>query len=126
MHHLDVCKDVCDSFGVDVTLVPYTESNMGRNVITGFTVKSYRNPTKIGTLPQDGNYNFAPDPFWDDDEDWSFIQQSVIDAEEKDDIDDDGDSSSSWSDLPDFIEPIVPERDDVIVDITKKWVCILL
>lgn len=127
MHHLDVCKDVCDSFGVDVTLLPYTESNMGRSTITGFTVKSYRNPSKIGTLPQDGDYKFSPDPFWDDDEDWSALQQSLVEAEEMDDlgVEDNMSSSSNWSDLPDLVGPVVPEEDDTIFDVTKKWVWLL-
>jgi len=128
MHHMDVCKDVCDSFGVDVTLLPYTESTMGRSIITGFTVKSYRNANKIGTLPDDGDYRFAPDPFWDDnDDDWTAMNQSLMDAQEMDVLDreigDNHDGSiSQRSDLPTIVEPIVPEQDDTIVDVTKKWV----
>jgi len=122
MHHLDVCKDVCDSFGADVTLLPYTETNKGRSSIAGFTVKSYRNPNKMGTLPQDGDYKFAPDPYWDENEDWTVMQQSLIEAEDMDDLGGDDGSSSKLSDLPDFVDPVVPEQDDAILDVTKAWV----
>jgi hypothetical protein len=95
---------------------------MGRSSVAGFTVKSYRNPSKVGTLPEDGNYKFAPDPLWDDDEEWSMIQESAREAEKLDDMGGEDESITSWSDLPDVMEPVVPEQDDAILDITKKWV----
>ena len=55
---------------------------------------------------------FAPDPFWDDDEEWDF---SGIDEEE------DGTSNNKAGDLPQ-IETLVPQDDDTIIDLSKKWV----
>ncbi|KAL7531786.1 hypothetical protein ACHAWF_003906 [Thalassiosira exigua] len=105
--HLDACKDVCDSFGVNTVLVPIVEPKT--RAVKGFAVKSYRNPHNVfGTFAGDArNMRFAPDPFWDDDEEWDF-------GDPDDDAnDDDG--------LPE-IEDAIPAEDDVIVDLTKKWV----
>ena len=124
MAHLDACKDVCDNFGVNTILVPLWgpgDPSVGQNnkIVNGFEVKSYRNPNNLsgfGTFSQgvqDGSdMKFAPDPFWDDDEEWDF---SGIDEEE------DGTSNSKAGDLPQ-IETLVPQDDDTIIDLSKKWV----
>ena len=124
MAHLDACKDVCDNFGVNTILVPLWgpgDPSVGKNnkIVNGFEVKSYRNPNNLsgfGTFSQgvqDGSdMKFAPDPFWDDDEEWDF---SGIDEEE------DGTSNNKQADLPQ-IETLVPQDDDTIIDLSKKWV----
>mmetsp|Transcript_11287 Transcript_11287/g.15632 ORF Transcript_11287/g.15632 Transcript_11287/m.15632 type:complete len:603 (-) Transcript_11287:299-2107(-) len=105
MGHLDTCKDVCDDFGVNTILIPFKE----RRQITGFTVKSYRNPNRLN---QDGEYQFDPDPFWDDDEEWDF---SGLDDDDGEDV------KTELSDLPDIEDPI-PQDDEKITDITRNWV----
>lgn len=121
--HLDVCKDVCDDFGVNTILSPYTEEIMGRRIITGFTVKSYIDKNKVGTLVSDGNFRFAPDPMWDDGS-WDTledqIRQAAIEEEEMYD-NDEGLEDDNLSDLPE-IENKVPGSDDTLIEITKKWV----
>jgi len=117
MAHLDACKDVCDNFGVDTLLIPeFGVDPTGKNnkIVNGFTVKSYRNPYTVGgTFSQDGsNMKFAPDPFWDDDEEWDF---SGIDQEE------DGLSGNKDNDLPQ-IETLVPADDETIIDLSRTWV----
>jgi hypothetical protein len=99
--HLDACKDVCDNFGIDTILLPYISSSSssdesdgnvdGRSY--GFTVKSYRNSLSggAGTMSQDihllgGTMKFAPDPFWDDDEEWDF--GNIDDDNDNDDAND--------------------------------------
>lgn len=127
MAHLDACKDVCDNFGVNTVLVPVWGNDPTRTnnkIVHGFTVKSYRNPDAgefmgFGTFSQDGSdMKFAPDPFWDDDEEWDF---SGIDEEE------DGSGTSSASskggdDVMPQIETLVPTDDTTIIDLTQKWV----
>ena len=83
INHFDVCKDVCDDFGVNTVLIPYAEGGK----VVGFTAKSYRNLDKI---TEDGDYIFEDDPFWDDDEDWDSLDAEIaaIAAAE-----DDGDQS---------------------------------
>ena len=71
VNHLDVCKDVCDEFGVNTVLVPYADQD-GR--VLGFTAKSYRNLEKI---TEDGDYIFEDDPFWDDSEDWDSLDAEI-------------------------------------------------
>uniref|UniRef100_A0A6S8Z4E4 Uncharacterized protein n=2 Tax=Ditylum brightwellii TaxID=49249 RepID=A0A6S8Z4E4_9STRA len=102
--HLDTCKDVCDHFGINTVLVPYYEGKQ----ITGFTAKSYRNPDKVN---EDGEYQFDPDPFWDDDEEWDF---SGVD-------DDDDEKIDEMADLPEIVDPI-PQDDEEITQITRNWV----
>lgn len=103
--HLDACKDVCDSFGVNTVLAP---CGPNANSIQGFTVKSYRNPeTMAGTFSGDASQmKFAPDPFWDDDEEWDFSG-----------LDDDVGKDT----LPQ-IENEIPGDDGVIIDLSRKWV----
>mmetsp|Transcript_7833 Transcript_7833/g.19415 ORF Transcript_7833/g.19415 Transcript_7833/m.19415 type:complete len:662 (-) Transcript_7833:205-2190(-) len=108
MAHLDACKDVCDNFGVNTVLVPCVEPTSNR--VQGFTVKSYRNPyNTAGTYSGDASQmRFAPDPFWDDEEEWDF-------GGEDDDVDEQEDG------LPQIVNA-VPQEDDVVVDLSKKWV----
>ena len=81
VNHLDICKDVCDEFGVNTVLVPYADEG-GR--VLGFTAKSYRNLEKI---TEDGDYIFEDDPYWDDSEDWDSLDAEIaalVEAEEDD------------------------------------------
>jgi len=116
MGHLDMCKDVCDDFGVNTVLSPYVVKHMGRSKVKGFTVKSYRSENSIGTLPSDGQYEFAYDPLWDDDDSWSNVEESIkgqVDDEEE--MEGDGED-----DLPEV--DALPDDDEEIIDITKNWV----
>ena len=114
MGHLDVCKDVCDDFGVNTILTPIQE----KNKVTGFTVKSYKDPNKIGTFANDGNFEFAPDPYFDND-DWDLLDDKIraTAKEEAEEDDDDLDLES----LPE-IENKIPDDDEILLDVTKKWV----
>lgn len=126
MGHLDDCKDVCDDFGVNTVLTPYTETIMGRITVTGFTVKSFKDRNKVGTLVSDGNFQFAPDPMWDNDDEWDLLEKDIAEmASEDGDYDSsnvvkDGDELDNTS-LPEIVNKI-PDDNDVIIDITKKWV----
>jgi len=118
MGHFDVCKDVCDDFGVNVLLTPYfVEEEMGgRNKkVTGFTVKSYRNPESSDD--DDDNDELSDDSDWDDGDDWGNIDD-IIAAKlaEYGDLD-----SSENDDLPE-IKNRIPDDDEVIIEKTKKWV----
>lgn len=101
--HLDCCKDVCDHFGINTIVVPYVQ----KGTVTGFTVKSYRNPEKDMT---DGDYKFDYDPFWDDGDDWSH-----------EGIDEEQDGQTHQRSYPDIVNKI-PDDDDAIIDTTKVWV----
>ena len=111
--HLDACKDVCDNFGVNTVISPYMQAGTTSKV-TGFTVKSYRNPNMAGTFNDDASsMKFAPDPFWDEDEVWDFSEvdsDEVLTEEEK-----------KLKSLPE-IQDKIPSDDGVVVDISKKWV----
>jgi len=108
MGHLDACKDVCDSFGVNTVLMPCVDPSNNK-VIQGFTVKSYRNANNVaGTYSSDASeMKFAPDPLWDDDEEWDF---SGIDEDE------DGTASAE------MIQTAAPKEDSVVIDLSKNWV----
>ena len=112
--HLDVCKDVCDDFGVSVLLLPFESDGS----IKGFTVKSFRQPGKQGTLASDGNFNFAPDPFWDNDEDWDAIASQI---EEEAKLYDEDEGDDDIENFPEIVNKI-PDDDDEIIEISKKWV----
>lgn len=103
MGHLDSCKDVCDNFGINTIIVPYTV--MGR--VAGFTVKSFRNPEKDG---ENLDFQFEYDPFWDDGDDWSH-----------EGVDDEVEDTSTQSKYPEIVNKI-PDDDDKIIDTTKIWV----
>lgn len=101
--HLDSCKDVCDSFGTKTVLVPYKDK-LGK--ITGFTVKSYRNPD------EKEEEEFPYDPFWDDGDDWNY---EGIDEEVE------GKPYSEAAAYPEIVNK-VPDDDEEIIRITKVWV----
>jgi hypothetical protein len=144
--HLDACKDVCDSFGIDTVLVPYAGAGGGGGGggggDRGFTVRSYRNPAgSAGTYQQGGGgdgeesgddgteMKFAPDPFWDDDEVWDFGG-----ADDDDDEDDDGGgraaregaagspnaAAAAATTTPPHL--VLPEDDADVSSITGSWV----
>ena len=129
MAHFDACKDVCDNFGVNTVLVPYVaDSNNNNMVLRGFTIKSYRNPHgTAGTFMQGGEDGsdmvFAPDPFWDDDEEWDF---SGMDDDDNDDGDQDGNnviaSNRGKQMEAEASMPLIPQDDDVIIQLSKQWV----
>lgn len=100
LSHLDVCKDVCDHFGQTTAIVPYVKDNK----ISGMTIKSFRNPNA-----KENEFEFDYDPMWDDGTDFEALYAG---------IDDD--------DLPEDpypqIENKIPDDDEEIIDITKKWV----
>ena len=130
--HLDACKDVCDNFGIDTILLPHSssEGDGDGNASFGFTVKSYRNLSSggAGTMSQDlllggGNMKFAPDPFWDDDEEWDF---GNID----DDDDDAAEAAAATSSTTRLSSTtittpphlLLPNTDEQIISITERWV----
>lgn len=131
MGHLDVCKDVCDDFGVNTVLSPLQERKGGKNVVVGFVVKSYRDPNKVGTFASvgaeggSGELQFAPDPYFDD-EDWDILEDQIRAAaredEELDEEEGEQGNESDWGDLPQVVEDRIPQDNDVIVDVSKKWV----
>ena len=100
MGHLDSCKDVCDFFGTKTVLVPYAPEGK----ITGFTVKSYRDPSK------DENEEFDYDPFWDDGTEWDY-----------EGIDEEIDGKDTTNQYPEIVNRI-PDDDEVIIQTTKRWV----
>jgi hypothetical protein len=103
--HLDSCKDVCDFFGTKTVLVPHVDK-LGK--MTGFTVKSYRNPETT----TDDEQEFPYDPFWDDGDDWN--HEGIDDEEE-------GKSSLQQDDYPEIVDK-VPDDNEKIIEITKTWV----
>ena len=116
MAHLDACKDVCDNFGITTTLLPYMDKKTGK--ITGFTVKSFKNPNRKNTMDADNDddddgddgFSFAYDPFWDEDDTDFEALYGGIDDEDM---------------VPDPYPEIknkVPDDDDELIDITKQWV----
>jgi hypothetical protein len=130
MAHFDACKDVCDNFGVNTVLVPYVaDSNNNNMVLRGFTIKSYRNPHgTAGTFMQGGEDGsdmvFAPDPFWDDDEEWDF--SGMDDDDDDDDDNQDGNnviaSNRGKQMEAEAATPLIPKDDDVIIQLSKQWV----
>eukprot|EP00559_Dactyliosolen_fragilissimus_P002274 CAMPEP_0184859456 /NCGR_PEP_ID=MMETSP0580-20130426/4456_1 /TAXON_ID=1118495 /ORGANISM="Dactyliosolen fragilissimus" /LENGTH=696 /DNA_ID=CAMNT_0027356095 /DNA_START=74 /DNA_END=2164 /DNA_ORIENTATION=- len=137
MGHLDMCKDCCDDFGVNTILSPrYRKvAKIGKNsdvsVVEGFTVKSYRNPTAVGALPSDGNYEFHYDPMWDGpSDDWDALEEAIKKHVEEEDEEDklsmmdnnyENGRDSKNKPLPE-IEVQVPDDDEEIISITKTWV----
>lgn len=122
MGHLDACKDVCDDFGINTILSPIQTIKEGRKVVTGFTVKSYKDPNKIGTFASDGDFKFAHDPFFDD-ADWDSLEDKIRAAAEEDAEDNDNEEKELEDDEPlvDIVDKI-PDSDDKIIDLSKKWV----
>jgi len=120
--HLNMCKDVCENFGTSAALNPHVVKHNGRKKIAGFTVKSYRSEDATGTLSTtDGDYDFDYDPAWDDeDEGWDKVAAALRAAGEDDD-DDFDDEEDDEEDLPEVVDKI-PDNDEDIVDITKSWV----
>ena len=107
--HLDFCKDVCDYFGISTALAPYIEEGK----VKGFTIKSFRNPDK-----DPDQFEFEYDPFWDDGDDWDYEGiDEEIEAEEAAQA---GEEIAKVT-YPE-IETLVPDDDEEIVDISKKWV----
>lgn len=102
--HLDSCKDVCDHFGITTALVPHQQGGK----IVGFTVKSHRSPNK-----ELENFEFQYDPFWDDGTDYDALYAG---------IDDELEAEAKRKFKYPEIEKKIPDDDDEIVLVTKKWV----
>ena len=107
MAHLDCCKDVCDSFGISTALVPYRDPKRPSKIV-GFTLKSFRNPDK-----KDNYEEFDYDPFWDDGTDFDALYKGIDDEYIT--------KEQSQPKYPEIVNK-VPDDDDEIIDITKKWV----
>jgi len=120
MGHFDVCKDVCDDFGTNTILSPVQEMKMGRNMVVGFTVKSYRDTKKMGTFASDGNFNFAPDPYFDDD-DWDVLEKQIRDSAAEEEEGDDDEEIGVEDSLPEIVDK-VPDDDDKIINVSRTWV----
>lgn len=117
--HLDVCKDVCDHFGITSTLVPYRSTHMGRTEIVGFTSKSFKSTDKN---PED-DYDFAYDPFWDDGTDFDTLYANIDDDyEEQENANQTTAHNKKKQDVYPEIQDPVPDDDDVLIDTTKTWV----
>jgi len=117
--HFDNCKDVCDTFGTGIVMMPLANPAQPK-VVTGFTVKSYKSENPLATVSEDGEYNFSPDPFWDDDFD-PLLQDPDLAAGLYDDEDDDVGVATSVAAQPE-IQTLVPPDDETIENITRKWV----
>lgn len=102
MAHLDSCKDVCDDFGITMTLQPFQRQN--DTGVSGFTVKSFRNPEK-----STDNYDFAYDPFWDDGTDFEELYSGIDDEDMAKDP------------YPEIVNK-VPDDDNEIIEVSKAWV----
>jgi hypothetical protein len=117
-HHLDVCKDVCDHFGISTTLVPLHDAKT-KHVI-GFTAKSFRNPQEDTSEGNDMDMEFPYDPMWDDGTDYDTLYAGI------DDEYDDGPGSKKTASSPSSsatpIENEVPADDETITEITQQWV----
>lgn len=136
MAHFDVCKDVCDDFGISTILSPYVnKSSMGRNTVIGFTVKSYKTQKTTGAFTSDADdMEFDFDPFWDLPNDhWDGIKEIAALHEQEDEemmsLSSEGSSSVAAAgdgnnaiveELPEIVNPI-PADDDEIITITKVW-----
>lgn len=120
MGHLDVCKDVCDDFGVNTIITPTEDKRNGKNQVVGFTVKSYKDASKIGTFASDGNFNFAPDPFFDND-DWDLLEDKIRATAREDEEAEDEEDQFDADSLPVIVDKI-PADNEILLDVTKKWV----
>ena len=98
--HLDACKDVCDSFGVNNVLMPCVDPSSNNKVIQGFTIKSYRNANNVA-----GRYSSDASEMKFADEEWDF---SGIDEDE------DGTASAE------MIQIAAPKEDSVVINLSKN------
>ncbi len=116
LNHLDVCKDVCDTFGITTLTIP--------KGATGFTIKSYKTKNAYNAASPSDDYQFAPDPLWDD-EDFEPLYGSMYNQLDDDDEDQaqssEGVSRNASAVLPEIENPI-PSTDEEIVSITQTWV----
>jgi hypothetical protein len=112
MAHLDICKDVCDHFGMTTSLVPYVE----KGKLVGFSAKSFRNPDQLQA--GDEGFDFQYDPFWDDGTDYGKLYEGV-DAEEEAK---EAKAGKPIKEALPTIEIPVPDDDEVLLRTTKSWV----
>lgn len=108
MGHLDVCKDVCDNFGIHTLLVP--EQTLTQRVI-GFTVKSYKSD-RAYNANEEGEYDFEPDPMWDD-----VHYEPMFNFEALPD-----DNDPHTPPMPEIDWTQVDKEDKAVVQFTKEWV----
>jgi len=109
--HLDTCKDVCDTFGIATTIVPYYRQEDGKTA--GFTVKSYRNLNSSNNNSDNNDYDLEYDPMWDDGTDFDELYAGIDDELEAE--------AKKKLNLPE-IENKIPDDDDEIIRISKLWV----
>lgn len=109
MGHLDICKDVCDHYGITTSLVPYIQNGK----LVGFTAKSFRNPDKLKA--GDEGFEFHYDPMWDDGTDYDSLYSGIDDEEEA------KEGKSLGPKLPEIENPI-PDDDEEILEVSKRWV----
>ncbi len=117
LNHLDVCKDVCDTFGITTLAIPKGTD--------GFTIKSYKTKNAYNAASPSDDYQFAPDPLWDD-EDFELLYGSMYKQLENEDDEQqlnstDDSSMNTPPALPEIENPI-PSTDEEIVSITQTWV----
>ena len=111
--HLDYCKDVCDHFGMTTALTPYVDKATNR--VVGFTAKSFKDPKTVNLdgsgedANEDDEFNFGYDPYWDDGTDFEALYSGI----------DDGDLPKDP--YPEIVNK-VPNDDEEIIEVSKRWV----
>jgi hypothetical protein len=125
MGHLDVCKDVCDNFGIHTLLVPKVISAGGFNGVAGFTVKSYKSD-RAYNANEEGDYEFEPDPMWDDENFTPMFDYEAL-AKEQDEEEGEGGSVANEAmkkkkDLPNLDWTEADKSDGAMIQTTKDWV----
>jgi len=113
MAHLDNCRDVCDDFGISMIIIPMVNE---KRIPIGFTVKSYTGRLSLQN-PKDANdetggYIFHNDDLWNDDLDFDFTPEMLMDEDDEDE------DELLKNSLPDD----TGVTDEDMVQITKKWV----
>ena len=112
MAHLDICKDVCDHYGMTTAMVPYQQQGK----LVGFTAKSFRNPDKLQA--GDDGFEFSYDPFWDDGTDFDSLYAGIDEQEEAKEAKEGKPASQK---LPEIENP-VPDDNEEILNMSKQWV----
>eukprot|EP00590_Aulacoseira_subarctica_P003298 CAMPEP_0172425742 /NCGR_PEP_ID=MMETSP1064-20121228/33812_1 /TAXON_ID=202472 /ORGANISM="Aulacoseira subarctica , Strain CCAP 1002/5" /LENGTH=501 /DNA_ID=CAMNT_0013168899 /DNA_START=139 /DNA_END=1644 /DNA_ORIENTATION=+ len=114
LNHLDVCKDICDTFGITTLAIPAKKS--------GFTIKSYKTKNAYNAASASDDYQFTPDPYWDDDnfEPLYGAMYNQLDDEDKEKSEEDIQKDPKII-LPEIENPI-PSSDEELVCITQTWV----
>jgi hypothetical protein len=126
--HLDHCKDVCDHFGISVTLVPLVDPKTKQTV--GFTSKSFRNPKDSRNGDEsDEDMQFPYDPMWDDGTDYDNLYKGIDDEYEGPSSlqgrEGGGAAAGAAGMTAGLLPPpntSTPDDDDEMIRVTKEWV----